>query len=163
MLNSLLTRINCVFYNISLAHIFYKIYNIYDTNINEYIDKLKEFDKLIQLYENFMNKHNINSYNLYYNSNNNKYYNFIPYAHLTDNKMTYDVYLEFYNLINNYLDSLTKINKLLIRNTDGNKKTILDKNKKTTTEEKNKQNSETTKKYKKKSIPVALKRNVWNK
>ena len=103
------------FYNISLIKIFINIYSIYDTNYDEYIVKNKELDKLLELYNNFIQKYNLNGYKIYYNNFQtpiNYYTSCCIYRNSRDDKMTYELYLEFYKILNSYYNNLNNINKI---------------------------------------------------
>lgn len=171
------------FYNISLIKIFINIYSIYDTNYDEYVVKNKELDKLLQLYDNFIQKYNLNGYKLYYNSyNQNNYYNVCIYSNSRDDKMTYEIYLEFYKILDSYYNNLNNINKIKNKSDATPVKVISEKSKakvspvkseaKVTPEKVTPEKSKpkvtsdaenSCNKKKKKPIPVALKRMVWNK
>ena len=161
------------FYNVSLNKILINIYSIYDSNYEEYINKNREFEKLLRIHDDFINKHNLYSYKKNFNFNLHpiKYYNFIISPTYRDDNLTYEKYIELYNTINNYLVSLTNINKIKNKTIKLNKSNI-DTKKKSTEEVKVDIKKEAkvdnnkdviNKKPKKKTIPVALKRNVWNK
>ncbi len=103
------------FYNISLIKIFINIYSIYDTNYDEYIVKNKELDKLLELYNNFIQKYDLIGYKIYYNNCYNPinyYTSCCIYTYSRDDKMTYEIYLEFYKVLNSYYNNLNNINKL---------------------------------------------------
>lgn len=150
------------FYNISLNKILIKIYSIYDSNYDEYIVKNKEFDKLMNLYNDFTQRNGL-YYRISFNFNIQpiNYYNFIISPSLRDDNFTYDKYIEFYNLLNSYLRSLININK--IKNKPINKQILNEKKSCSKQKSDNSKQVTTEKKPKKKTIPVALKRNVWNK
>ncbi len=154
------------FYNVSLNKILIKIYSIYDSNYDEYIIKNKEFDKLINLYNDFTQRNGL-YYRISFNFNIQpiSYYNFIISPSLRDDNLTYEKYIEFYNVLNSYLRSLINVNK--IKNKPINKQISDEKNtinKKSLDVKTTKSKQITTdKKPKKKTIPIALKRNVWNK
>lgn len=180
------------FYNISLIKIFINIYSIYDTNYNEYIVKNKELDKLLELYNNFIQKYDLIGYKIYYNNCYNPinyYTSCCIYTYSRDDKMTYEIYLEFYKILNSYYNNLNNINKLKnkIDLTNGLLKSELTNETKVTpkktvskvestndpkvtpkkaeliNEPKITPKKEEPNKKKKKPIPVALKRMVWNK
>jgi len=180
------------FYNISLIKIFINIYSIYDTNYNEYIVKNKELDKLLELYNNFIQKYDLIGYKIYYNNCYNPinyYTSCCIYTYSRDDKMTYEIYLEFYKILNSYYNNLNNINKLKnkIDLTNGLVKLELTNETKVTpkktvskvestndpkvtpkkaeliNEPKITPKKEEPNKKKKKPIPVALKRMVWNK
>ena len=96
------------FYNISLIKIFINIYSIYDTNYNEYIIKNKELERLLEIYNNFIQKYNLSNYKLDYNTNYKpiNYYNICINTNMRDSNMTYNVYLEFYKTLETYYNNL---------------------------------------------------------
>ena len=177
------------FRNVSLNKVLMNIYAIYDENYQEYIVTNREFEKLVQLYENFIQKYNLLSYKNYYNQNVQpvNYYNYIVSPHMRDDRFTHELYLELHGVLSDYLNNLININKIKskvkqIAKTDEEAKTKKanikqakesdDKEEKETkakkanikqAKEPDDNEEEIAKKPKKKPIPVALKRNVWNK
>lgn len=187
-----------VFQNVSLNKVLMRIYAIYDENYQEHIETNCEFERLIRLYEDFICKHNLQSYTIYYYKNPNaqqvNYYSYIVSPHIRDTKFTFELYQELYGLLSGYLTNLINIKKIKEKVTavttkkstenkieqDKQKKSVKVKKPKSALEilneiQKDKkqiqlvqeidepEKEETVKKPKKKAIPVALKRNVWNK
>lgn len=181
------------FQNVSINKVLMRIYAIYDENYQEHIETNREFEKLVRLYEDFICRHNIQSYSIYYYKNPNaqqvNYYSYIVSPHVRDTRFTFELYQELYGLLSGYLTNLINIKKLKEKvssltvpnkkpnqiETEQDKHVKIVKTKKPkepiqpdqpaqsvqADEEPEKETKE--KKPKKKPIPVALKRNVWNK
>jgi len=96
------------FYNISLIKIFINIYSIYDTNYNQFIIINKELERLLEIYNTFIQKYNLSNYKLDYNTNYKpiNYYNICINTNMRDSKMTYNIYLEFYKILETYYNNL---------------------------------------------------------
>ncbi len=179
------------FQNVSINKVLMRIYAVYDENYQEHIETNREFEKLVRLYEDFISRHNLQSYSIYFYKNPNaqqlNYYSYIVSPHVRDTRFTFELYQELHGLLSGYLTNLINIKKIKEKvsnkkpqpvETDQEKPTKVVKAKKTkeqaqqanqtqqaqptqVDEEPEKEIKE--KKPKKKPIPVALKRNVWNK
>lgn len=171
-----------IFFNVSLNKVFMKIYAIFDENYQEHIVVNREFEKLVQMYENFVQTHNLLTYKIYYwqnpqNTQPINYYSYIVSPHVRDDRFTFELYQELYGLLNGYVSNLQAINKIkskvktIVKKTEEEKQVKAEKTEKVTKAKKVKEieqeelgdKEEKVKKLKKKPIPVALKRNVWNK
>ncbi len=176
------------FQNVSINKVLMQIYAIYDENYQEHIETNREFEKLVRLYEDFICRHNLQSYSIYYYKNPNvqqvNYYSYIVSPYVRDNRFTFELYQELHGLLSGYLTNLINIKKIKEKvsnkkpnqiETEQEKPAKVVKTKKTkelahqanqtqpaqADEEPEKETK--GKKPKKKPIPVALKRNVWNK
>jgi 5-methylcytosine-specific restriction endonuclease McrA len=179
-------------YIYSINKIIYQIMIKFHNNYDQYITNENKLNDLINKYDTYIYKYNL-SWFLKFNTNdryNDKFplekyiYNFGLYVNSSNNQLTYDIYLDIYNFFLTYLNNLndieklksTKIKKLEIKDNSELKDKIKKSSKKSsnklsTTESLTdslndielKDDTNIILKKKKKSIPLALKRKVWNK
>jgi hypothetical protein len=165
---------NCYIYSIN--KIIYQLILKFHNNYEYYIKETNELNKLTDNYDRYIYKYSslnwllrINipdRYSEKYPVNTNLYC-FGLTSNCSNDQLTYDIYSDIYNFFLCYLNNLNDIEKL-----KSTKKIKIIKLKKTIepitdtetlTDSLDNVKLTDTKKIKKKSIPLALKRNVWNK
>ena len=165
-------NIQSILYKFSLNKQLFEIFTKYNNNYKKLIEENNEYNNFINKYENIINNYDynytlkINNYQNKQDFTTNNINNYLIYYHI-EKKFIYEDYLKIYNFLHSYINNLDDIEIMIqsheiLKNSINNKKKINKKDnvKEITTKDNVK---ETNKKDKKKSIPLSLKRNVWNK